>query len=149
MSVKCTNQQPTIRVKLHAPITAWHPHYDRTFEQKSSTEWEAWAQVMLKLLSIFTQGNARLMVGYWLDALNVLPPELRLAIISGIARGYGLDIHSVPDAPDTIEVHLVQRYSPLAGPQQTESGLVVPKKGAPDLILPGDSRYHTSRRASL
>lgn len=138
---KCTNQQTTIRVRLHVPKTGWHPHYDRTFEEKWETEWQTWAKTMLQLLLTFTNGNPRLMVGYWLDALNVLPTELRLALVTGIMRGFGLEIKDIPDEPDTIEIGLVLRYPALVGPQVTDSGLVVPKKGAPDLILPGDSRY--------
>lgn len=141
MEKRCENQQPSIRVKLHSPATSWHPHYDRTFEEKQPTEWQAWAKTMLQLLLIFTTGNARLMLGYWLDALNVLPADLRLALIQGIARGYGLEIRSVPEEPSTIEINLVSRYPPLVGPQVTESGLVVPQKGEPNLIIPGDPLY--------
>ena len=141
MPPKCERQQPTIKVKLHLPATNWRSHYDRSFEEKHPTEWQTWAQTMLVLLRTFTNGNLRLMLGYWLDALNPLPPDIRLALIQGVAQGYGLDIKTVDDAPDTIEVNLVQRYPPLADPQVKKSGLVVPKKGASDLIIPGNPRY--------
>lgn len=141
MAKPCEHQQPTLRVKAHLPATSWHPHYDRTLEVKQPTEWQAWAKMMLQLLTVLAGGNQRLMVGYWMDALNVLPVELRLALVSGLARGYGLDIQATGE-PDTIEIRLVQRYKPLAGPKQTESGLLVPHSGSPDLVLPGDPRYN-------
>lgn len=87
-----------------------------------------------------TGGNVRLLLGYLLDIINSFPSDLRLALITGLARGYGLEIRAVPDAPETIEIDLVQRYEPLAKPKRTS--LVVPKHGQTGLILPNDPRYY-------
>jgi hypothetical protein len=129
---------------MHVPATSWHPHADRTFEVKKPTEWEAWAHLMRAILLELTHGNGRLMVGYWADALNTLPPEVRTAMVSVLAQGLGLEIRPAKDTPDTIEITLVHRYPPLVGEQKTESGLILPKKGTggkPDLILPNDPRF--------
>lgn len=146
MPPKCTNRQPTFRINMHVPATSWHPHVDRTLEAKAPTEFEAWALAQRKMLMELTQGNLRLMIGYWGDALNVLPPDVRAALIPVLARGLGLNIQQAGDDPNVIEVSLVQRYEPLVGEKQTPSGLVVPKEGASDLVLPGDPRYHGKRR---
>jgi hypothetical protein len=127
---------------MHIPATPWHPHNDRVFEVKKPTEFEAWAYTVRDMLTELTQGNLRLMIGYWADALNVLPPDVRKVIITAMAQGLGLQINTVEDTPDTIEVKLVQRYDPLVGDKKTESGLVVPQKPDSALILPGDSRYN-------
>ena len=129
---------PTIWVTMHLPATSWHKHFDEDFDEEHHTEWEAWAKVMLRTLKVVTGGSIHLMIGYWLDALNVLPPDARLALVSGITRGYGVEISAAEDAPDTIDVSLVPRYEPLAGPKVTEQGLLLPrKKGGEGLILPG------------
>lgn len=145
---KCTNQNPTIRVSMHVPATDWHPHLDKTFSVKKPTEFEAWAHLMKDTLMHLTAGNLRLMVGYWGDALNTLPKEARTALITVIAQGLGLQIRSVPDQKDTVEVKLVPRYDPLVGDKKTESGLVLPGGGTgqSDLILPNDPRYNEKRR---
>jgi hypothetical protein len=131
---------------MHVPATNWHPHSDKTFEAKAPTEFEAWALAQRQTLMELTHGNLRLMVGYWSDAINVLPPDVRTALLSCIAQGLGLQIAPVEDAPDTIEISMVKRYDPLIGDKTTKSGLVVPQGAeAPDLILPGDKRYNQGR----
>jgi hypothetical protein len=128
---------------MHIPATSWHPHTDRTLEVKKTTEWEAWAHLMRATLTALTHGNGRLMVGYWGDALNTLPPEVRTAMVSVLAQGLGLEIRPAKDVPDTIEITLVPRYPPLVGEQKTESGLVLPKGagGKSELVLPNDPRF--------
>lgn len=140
MPPKCLNKPPTFRVNMHLPATNWHPHKDETFQIKNPTEWEAWAYMMRATLMELTHGNLRLMVGYWADAMNVLPVEARTALIHAIAKGLGLQIKPVEDVPDSIEVNLVQRYDPLMGDKTTESGLVLPggkPGGGSKLVLPG------------
>ena len=129
-------EQPTIWVTMHLPATSWHRSVDQDFEEQQPTEWEVWAETMWKMLQVFTAGNARLMVGYWLDALNTLPSDIRRALIAGIARGYGLDISSSESEPDTVDIRLIPRYPPLASPKVTPRGLVLPRRGGQDLILP-------------
>ena len=139
---KCTNRQPTFRTTMHVPATSWHPHFDKAFTINKPTEFEAWAHTMRDTLLQLTGGNLRLMVGYWADALNTLPKEARVALVTAIAQGLGLQISPVEDEPNAIKVDLVQRYDPLVGDKKTESGLVVPSGVKSDLILPGDSRYN-------
>jgi hypothetical protein len=126
---------------MHVPATSWHPHADKTFEVKKPTEWEAWAHAMRAIVLELSHGNARLMLGYWSDALNVLPPEVRKALIQAIAAGYGLQIAPAEDDPKTIEISLVQRYEPLVGEKKTESGIVLPKTPGSKLVLPGQKEY--------
>lgn len=146
MPPKCEKRLPTFRINMHMPATSWHPHRDKTFEVKRDTEWEAWAYTMRDILQELTQGNLRLMVGFWGDALNVLPPEARTALLTVIAKGYGLQIKTAADAPDTIEIGLVQRYQPLVGEKKTPAGLVVPPEGKSGLVLPGDPQYTVKGR---
>ena len=138
MPKKCENKQPSFRVAIHMPEASWHSHWDKVVHVKAVSEWEAWSQFMLKVLSLMAGGNARLMVGYWLDALNSIPADLRAALVQGIVQGLGLQIEPDPDDPTTIVVNVVQRYEPLAtGEPTNKSGLVLPKKSVDELILPG------------
>jgi len=142
MPKKCEHQQPSFRVTIHNPAASWHPHWDKVVTVKAATEWEAWSQFMLKVLSRMAGGNARLMVGYWLDALNSIPTDLRAALVQGIIQGLGLQIEPDKDDPTTIVVNVVRRYEPLArGDPTTKSGLVLPKKPAEELLLPGMPGY--------
>ena len=138
MPPKCENAQPTFRVKIHLPATSWHPHYDKVINTKAPTEFEAWAATMVKILAELTHENARLMVGYWADALNVLPLEMRKALVQVLLQGLGISIKPGPE-PDTIEVDLVQKYPPLVEQPPRQDELVVPKPGA--LVLPGQPGY--------
>ena len=140
---KCDNAQPTIRIKLHVPATDWHPHYDKVLNAKAETEYEAWAQAMVGLLTELAMGNARLMTGYWGDALNTLPKQMRLALIQVISQGLGLQISKVEGEEETIQVELVERYEPLVEQQPKPGELVVPSKPAGSgLVLPGEPGYN-------
>lgn len=141
MPPKCEKQLPSFRVKAHLPATIWHPHKDKVFEVKKPTEFEAWAHMMRDTLVELTAGNARLMLGYWADALNTLPDSIRVAIVTAIAQGLGLEITTATDAPDTIEIKLVQRYKPLIGEEKTKSGLVIPGQEKNKLVLPGQQGF--------
>lgn len=142
MAPKCTEQLPTFRVNMHSPATAWHPHQDNIFTMKKPTDWEAWAHTMREILVQLTAGNGRLMVGYWLDAMNILPPNVRAALLAGIAQGLGLEIKSVEGETDTIEVNLVPRYPPLVGEKKTPGGLVVPQSDTAGLAVPGQPGFN-------
>lgn len=142
MPPKCENKQATIKVKIHVPATSWHPHMDKTLEVKAETEFQAWALAMRDSLLALTHQNMRLMVGYWGDALNSLPADVRTALIDVIARGLGLSIKTAKDQPDVIEIDLVPRYDPLVGEKKTESGLVLPKTPKSALLLPGQEGYN-------
>jgi hypothetical protein len=133
---------------MHVPATSWHPHHDQTIEVKRPTEWEAWAHMMRATLMELVHGNTRLMVGYWADAMNVLPPEVRKALIQTIALGFGLQIAPAKDDPNSIEITLIQRYEPVVGEKKTESGLVVPKGPgeATQLVLPGQQEFNVRSR---
>ncbi len=138
---KCLNKKPTFVARMHMPATAWHPHRDKSFHISADTEWEAWATFMAEVVRDLTNKNPRLMVGYWLDALNVLPPDVRHALVTGIIQGLGLDM-SVSEAGTELVIKLLQRYDPLAGEKRTEQGLVVPTTPASKgLILPGTPGY--------
>lgn len=142
MAKECQNQQPSFRVAIHTPAASWHPHWDKVVHVKAATEWEAWSQFMLQVLSLIAGGNARLMVGYWLDALNSSPPNLRAALVTGIIQGLGLQIEPDENDPATIVVNVVRRYEPLVEVEQkTKSGVVLPKKPTEELLLPGMSGY--------
>jgi len=138
MTKKCENQQPSIKVTMHIPATEWHPHYDKVLENKAPTEYEAWAKAMVTSLAALSHDNARLMVGYWGDALNTLPIELRKSIVQVIGQGLGLQI-TESDEPDSIEVELVERYEPLIERQPQPNELAVPQSS---LVLPGQPGYN-------
>ncbi len=143
---KCDNKQPSIRIKLHIPATDWHPHMDKVLNSSAETEYEAWAKAMVTLLNELAHGNMRLMTGYWGDALNTLPVEIRKALIEVIGRGLGLQISKVEGKEDTIEVELVERYEPLVPtrprpPAPNELVVPTPPK-ASDLVLPGQPGYN-------
>lgn len=142
MTTTCENAQPTFRVKLHIPATSWHPHYDKIINTKAPTEFEAWAATMVKILAELTHENARLMVGYWGDALNVLPLEMRKALVQVITQGLGLSIQSIEDMPDSIQVDLIERYPPLVERPPRPDELVTPKSG---LVIPGEKGYTGGR----
>ena len=138
---KCLNKEPTFVARLHVPETAWHPHRDQSFHVSEETEWEAWAKFMAEVVRDLANKNPRLMVGYWLDALNVLPIDVRQSIVTGIIQGLGLDI-SVSEAGTELVVQLLQRYDPLTGEKRTQQGLVVPvTPKSTGLILPGAPGY--------
>lgn len=137
---KCDHKRANARVRVHTPGTTWHGHRDFTVEVSAPTEFEMWAQVFTKLLLKLTGSSVQLQLGYLGDALNTLPLELRKALISIIAQGYGLEIQLVPDEA-AIEVGLTQRYEPLVAAPETQSGLVVPKSGKADLVIPGNPQY--------
>ncbi len=139
MPPKCENAQPTFRVKMHVPATDWHPHEDKVFNVKAPTEFEAWAATMVKILAELTHENARLMVGYWGDALNVLPIDMRKALMQVLQQGLGISIKKGAE-PDTIEVNLEPKYQPLVEQPPRQDELLVPKPGA--LILPGQPGYN-------
>ena len=142
MPKKCETKQPSFRVAIHVPEASWHGHWDKVVHVKAATEWEAWSQFMLKVLALMAGGNARLMVGYWLDALNSIPTDLRAALVQGITAGLGLQIEPDPDDPTTIVVNVVRRYEPLGKEQPTtKSGLVLPDKTVDDLVLPGSPEF--------
>lgn len=143
MPTACEKQQPTYRVRMHIPANAWHQHTDKTFTVKNATEWGAWAELMGQTLQALAHNNARLSVGYWLDAINFLPDNFRKAIVMGIGQGKGLEIAPVPDEPQTVTVNLVDRYEPLIGDKQTKSGLVIPQGAGTkaEILLPGDPRF--------
>ena len=141
MPKKCENKQATIKVTMHIPATNWHPHMDKVLEVKAETEFQAWALAMRDSLLALTHQNMRLMVGYWGDALNSLPDDVRRALIEVIVRGLGLSIKPAKDTPNAIDIDLVPRYAPLIGDKKTESGLVIPKSPGSDLLLPGMKGY--------
>lgn len=138
MSKKCEHQQPSIKVTMHIPATDWHPHYDKVIENKAPTEYEAWAKAMVTSLAALAHDNARLMVGFWGDALNTLPVELRKSLVLVIGRGLGLQITSLPEQ-DSIEVELVERYEPLTSTPPEADEMAVPTSG---LVLPDTSEYN-------
>ena len=144
MPKKCEKRKPSIKVTMHVPATNWHGHFDKVLNTKAETEYQCWAEAMRASLIELTHGNLRLMVGYWGDALNLLPEDVRMTLVTVIVKGLGLSIKTTEDVEDSIEVDLVPRYEPLAGERMTESGIHLPPKPGEnvDLILPGDRRYN-------
>ena len=144
MPPKCENSKPTIRIKMHVPETDWHPHTDKVMETKADTEYEAWAQAMVTLLAELAHNNARLMVGFWGDALNTLPFEMRKALVQVIGQGLGLQIKKSETQEDAVDIDLVERYPPLIQRQAKPGELVVAKQKAASgagLVLPGQEGY--------
>ena len=139
---KCdSNPQSSAHLSVHTPKTSWHDHKDFKVEAQGKTEFEMWARLQQEMLKHLTGGNLRLMVGYWGDAMNSLPPNVRATIVAVIARGMGLAIKPDPTNPDAIIVDLVERYPPLIqqGAPPAKEGLVVPDS---KIILPGDPRLN-------
>ncbi len=135
---KCdNNEQSSAHLSVHTPKTNWHGHHDFKVEAQGKTEYEMWARIQRDMLKELTGGNARLMIGYWGDLLNSLPPNFRATLVAVIAKGLGLAISTDPDTPDSITVDLVERYPPLVqqGAPPAKEGLVVPDS---KIILPGD-----------
>lgn len=147
MPKKCERQQPTIRLSIHTPASAVHRHIDKVIQIKEPSDWQVWAHSMGKALEAMGYVNDRFVLGFYLDLINNLPRDHRLALLRGIVEGRGLNIKTIfneeTGAPEGIEVDLPQRYDPLAGPKLTESGIVLPDHpGSSDLVLPGDSDYN-------
>jgi hypothetical protein len=127
---------------MHVPAASWHSHHDHTLEVKAPTEFEAWAMFTQKVLAALAYNNPRLMLGYWLDALNTLPEDTRKTFIQGIARGLGLSIKPAEDESNAILIDLVQKYDPLAGDKKSKGGIVLPRGvSVGDLVLPGDPKF--------
>lgn len=136
---KCDNNpQSSAQLSVHTPKTNWHDHKDFKVEAQGKTEFEMWARLQQGMLKKLTEGNLRLMVGYWGDAMNSLPTNVRATIAAVIVKGMGLAIKPDPNNPEAIIVDLVERYQPLVpqGPQQTKEGLALPPESK--LILPND-----------
>ena len=132
---KCDNNpQSSAHLSVHTPKTSWHDHKDFKVEAQGKTEFEMWARVQHGMLKNMTEGNLRLMVGYWGDAMNSLPTNVRATLVGVIARGMGVEIRTDPNNPEAIIVDLVQRYQPPI-PQKTQEDIVVPES---KIILPND-----------
>ena len=114
---------PIFTSSFHLPKTSWHEHRDWGGSVEEPTEYQAFAAMTMNILMELSGGSNRLVVGYLGDMLNVLPRNLRLAMMHVLANGLGLDIRTAADNLNTIDVNLVQRYEPLTTPQN-ESGLV-------------------------
>lgn len=122
---KCDQQPPRFHIRIHTPAAPWHPHLDETIEVSHASDFGVWARATAATLHLLTQGNLPLMIGYWADALNVLPEDIRAALVSVIINGYGLDMKMVE--PDTVELSLAHRYKPIAPPSKTtDHGLALP-----------------------
>ncbi len=133
----CSKRElPFFTASFHLPQTSWHEHRDWAGAAEQKTEFETFAFMTQTMLMEMTGGNNRLVVGYLGDMLNVLPKNLRLAMMHVLANGLGLDIQTAKDSPDTIDVNLVPRYEPLTPtPDTSKVGLVTPGGGNPQALI--------------
>lgn len=134
----CEHQDPTIRVRVHTPeIRPVHPHLDATFTVKRESDYEVWAETCRTLLVHMGITADQLVVGFIMDFINGLPVEIRELIWKGIFLGWGCEVGE-PEEDGSVYVRQVQRYPPLAGPEERPSGLVIPGRDEPGgaLILP-------------
>ena len=126
-----TLEKPVFAASFHLPKTSWHEHRDWAGSVEDDTEFQAFAAMTMNLLMELTGGNNRLVVGFLGDMLNVLPKNLRLAMMHVIGNGLGLNIQAATDDLNTIDVSLVPRYEVLAPPLNDPSKqLVTPGGGA-------------------
>lgn len=129
-------EHPFFTASFHLPKTSWHEHKDWSGAFEQNTEFETFAFMTQTVLMEMTGGNNRLVVGYLGDMLNVLPKNLRLAMLHVLSNGLGLDIQTPEDSPDTIDVNLVPRYEPLLpAPDQSRVQLVTPGGGNPQALI--------------
>ena len=129
-------EHPVFASSFHLPKNSWHEHRDWGGSVEEATELQAFATMTMNTLMELSGGNNRLVVGYLGDMLNVLPKNLRLAMLHVIANGLGLDIQPAEDALNTITVNLVQRYEVLTAPPDQSRQLVTPGVGGQVQVSP-------------
>ena len=117
---------PVFTSSFHLPKTSWHEHRDWGGSVEEPTEFQAFATMTMNTLMELSGGSNRLVIGYLGDMLNVLPKNLRLAMLHVIANGLGLDIKTAADDLNTIEVNLVQRYEVLTPSEKQPSPIMTP-----------------------
>ncbi len=126
---------PVFSASFHLPKNSWHEHRDWGGSVEEATEYQAFAAMVMNTLMELSAGSNRLVVGYLGDMLNVLPRNLRLAMVHVLYNGLGLDIKAATDELNTIDVNLVPRYEPLTPPEQKPSPLMTPGQMAVDPAL--------------
>ena len=138
MPKKCVNKKPSIRLTVHSPANPVHPHVDTVTHATGDTDWEAWSHAMHQCLIALGYTDDRLILGFYLDLINRLPGELRMAMLKGIAEGYGLQVTSEVDEETkepTVTAGLVPRSTSLTGDvEKTPSGLALPNSAGSDLV---------------
>ena len=141
----CERQQPTFRLKIHSPANPLHRHIDEVVQFKDATDYGAWVKLIQGSMRAMGYENDRFVLGFYLDLLNSLPEPYRWALIRGIVEGRGLKVslETGEEGSPVIVIGLPQKYEPLAGARETESGLVIPgrKPVGSDLALPGSEAF--------
>lgn len=121
-----TIPHPVFTSSFHLPKNSWHEHRDWGGSVEEPTEYQGFAALTMNMLMELSGGSNRLVVGYLGDMLNVLPRNLRLAMMHVLANGLGLDIKAAEGELNTIDVNLVPRYEVLTPPAERPSLLVTP-----------------------
>ena len=147
MPKSCTNQQPTVRVRIHSPAAVWHGHQDSTFTVKKSSDFAAWAAVLEGMLThqgYVGKAYVPFQIGFFLTAMNSLPDDVRRALAHGIMRGLGpvVEEEEDEDGNPRIRFELKQVFNPLVGEQETPSGLILPDgPGTEAIVTPGSREF--------
>ena len=116
---------PRITAQVFSPSNVVHKTIHGRVVAEGETDWESWSNLIKKTRRLMGYGQTPFVVGFFLDAINQWPDEIRLLISHGILNGLGLE---VKEEGDEIVVTNVPRYSVLnpQAPKKTEGGIYLP-----------------------
>jgi len=116
---------PRITAQVFSPRNVVHKTIHGKVVAEGNTDWSAWGALIKKTLRLMGYGKTPFVVGFFLDAINQWPDDIRLLIAHGILNGLGLE---VKEEGEELVVSNVPRYSVLDpnAPRKTDSGLWTP-----------------------
>ena len=128
----CEHKEPMFRLRIHSPENSMHGHIDTDLQElkvEASTDWEAWAKLVHQTLLTLGYGQSpRLVLGFYLDLINMQDENFRWSMVKGIFEGLGFS--ATTNEEGEVEIDLPQKYNPL--PQEgverkTPGGIILPK----------------------
>ena len=129
----CDNKPTLFRLRIHSPKNPMHEHIDVDQENQlrieAPTDWEAWATLIHKTLLKLGYGQSpRLVLGFYLDLINMQDENFRWSMVKGIFEGLGFS--AIANDEGEVEIDLPKKYNSL--PQEgvertTPGGIILPK----------------------
>ena len=118
-------RERSIVAQVFTPKNVVHGTIGGKVVATGETDYEMWGNLIKKTLRLMGYGKTPFVVGFFLDAINQWPDDIRLLISHGIMQGLGLDVREVGDE---LVVTNVPRYSVLnpQAPKKTEGGIYLP-----------------------
>ena len=132
MAKWCEKKDPLFRLRIHSPANPMHGHIDTDIQQmviEAPTDWEAWATLIHKTLLKLGYGQSpRLVLGFYLDLINMQDENFRWSMVKGIFEGLGFS--AIVNDEGEVEIDLPKKYNSL--PQEgvertTPGGIILPK----------------------